>query len=262
MEAFHLNAPTLPTSERSFPGGAQLINSIGTEKFSQILFRTAFEMTRSAHLSAFSFRSRSSPRVLVAENTGNRSVTNTIARQYCEGYWRYDLANRVSLGPTTPEPACWVVRTIASEIPHVEYRSDCYTSVGLEDRISISQVSDEQTIRLNFYRPPGNAFSENEANKIFGIADVLIALVRQHAGRLLVFNKPSDNDFGQRLSQLAPSLSPREIDVCTGILQGITSEGIALKLNLSLSTVQTYRKRAYARLGISSQNQLMRLVMK
>jgi LuxR family transcriptional regulator, activator of tox operons len=262
MEAFRLNGNASAASDHGFAGGAPLINSIGTLDFSPTLFRTAYELTKTEHLSAFSFRSQSSPRILVAENTGRYPVSSAIARQYSERYWRHDLANKLSLLSTAPRSAFWVVRTTASEISDVEYRSDCYTSAGLEDRISVSQTSDENTIRLNFYRSRGDAFSQNEANKIFETAEVLIALLRQHEGRDSASEKYSENDFKKRLSQLAVSLSSREVDICTGILQGITSEGIALKLRLGLSTVQTHRKRAYARLGISSQNELMRLVMK
>jgi DNA-binding CsgD family transcriptional regulator len=42
---------------------------------------------------------------------------------------------------------------------------------------------------------------------------------------------------------------------------GLTSERIALKLGVSLNTVLTYRKRAYFRLRISSQNDLLRLML-
>ncbi|MES2529897.1 MAG: LuxR C-terminal-related transcriptional regulator [Pseudomonadota bacterium] len=42
---------------------------------------------------------------------------------------------------------------------------------------------------------------------------------------------------------------------------GVTSEGIGIDLGISRNTVLTYRKRAYARLNISSQNQLFRLIM-
>jgi len=56
-------------------------------------------------------------------------------------------------------------------------------------------------------------------------------------------------------------LSDRERQVCALIALGVTSEGIGLRLAIGLNTVLTYRKRAYARLGISSQNELMRRVM-
>jgi DNA-binding CsgD family transcriptional regulator len=41
----------------------------------------------------------------------------------------------------------------------------------------------------------------------------------------------------------------------------MSSEGIGLDMGISINTVRTYRKRAYARLGICSQNELMRLVL-
>jgi len=69
------------------------------------------------------------------------------------------------------------------------------------------------------------------------------------------------NNSRQRLKTVAPELSPREIEVCIRIMLGVTSEGIGIDLGISRNTVLTYRKRAYARLNISSQNQLFRLLM-
>lgn len=68
-------------------------------------------------------------------------------------------------------------------------------------------------------------------------------------------------DFHARLGKAAPGLSKRERDVCAGVAAGLTSEGIALELGVGINTVLTYCKRAYARLGISSQNELMRILM-
>jgi LuxR family transcriptional regulator, activator of tox operons len=67
--------------------------------------------------------------------------------------------------------------------------------------------------------------------------------------------------LGRRLRQVMPQLKRRESDVCIGIVRGKSSEAIALALGISVNTVLTYRKRAYARLGISSHNELIRLVL-
>ena len=40
----------------------------------------------------------------------------------------------------------------------------------------------------------------------------------------------------------------------------MSSEAIALTLGISVNTVLTYRKRAYTRLGICSQNELVRFI--
>ena len=66
--------------------------------------------------------------------------------------------------------------------------------------------------------------------------------------------------FRSRLAALECGMTPRELDVCARTLIGLTAEGIALDLNIKKSSVSTYRKRAYARLGISSQSQLYRLL--
>jgi len=46
------------------------------------------------------------------------------------------------------------------------------------------------------------------------------------------------------------------------IASGLSSHVIALELGISINTVLTYRKRAYARLDISSQNELMQLLLR
>ena len=51
-------------------------------------------------------------------------------------------------------------------------------------------------------------------------------------------------------------LSPREAEVCAGIILGYTTVGISLNCGISINTVATHRKRAYRKLGISSQNEL------
>ncbi|MET4066851.1 DNA-binding CsgD family transcriptional regulator [Bradyrhizobium sp. S3.2.6] len=66
---------------------------------------------------------------------------------------------------------------------------------------------------------------------------------------------------GQNLAALfatcAPlsALTPREQEVCRHILLGLGSEAISQALGISLHSTQTYRKRAYERLGISAQNE-------
>jgi DNA-binding CsgD family transcriptional regulator len=43
------------------------------------------------------------------------------------------------------------------------------------------------------------------------------------------------------------------------VLDGLTSDAIAWRLDISLNTVKTYRKRAYAKLGINSKTALFTL---
>ena len=49
--------------------------------------------------------------------------------------------------------------------------------------------------------------------------------------------------------------------MCARVLQGMTQEGIACDLGLSLPTVQTYRNSAFSRLGIHFRNELLALAL-
>ena len=57
------------------------------------------------------------------------------------------------------------------------------------------------------------------------------------------------------------TLTRRERDVCIAILLELSSECIARELAISLNSVLTYRRRAYQRLYVTSQNELFAMVM-
>jgi DNA-binding NarL/FixJ family response regulator len=60
---------------------------------------------------------------------------------------------------------------------------------------------------------------------------------------------------------LQEKLPPREREVVTFVLKGYSSAAIANELNLAVATVKTYRRNIYAKLGISSQNELFSLFL-
>ena len=75
---------------------------------------------------------------------------------------------------------------------------------------------------------------------------------RRHQGNVLVFH--------DRLRQIDAGLTKRELSVCALALAGTTIEGTALNLGLKNTSVITYRKRAYGKLGISSINEMFSLI--
>ncbi|KDR39341.1 hypothetical protein BG61_33430 [Caballeronia glathei] len=54
-------------------------------------------------------------------------------------------------------------------------------------------------------------------------------------------------------------MSKRELDVLRGVLEGLTAQDIGEVMGVKASSVVTYQKRAFRRLGISSQRQLFAL---
>src|SRR5690606_22246752 len=72
----------------------------------------------------------------------------------------------------------------------------------------------------------------------------------------------STAEMEERVRLSFPTLSKREVSVCARSIVGLTTEGIALDLGIKNTSVLTYRRRAYARLEVSSINQLSTLLIR
>lgn len=237
-----------------------LVDSIGRSEFSAELFRLAHEAMSCRHVTAFALEGGRPPRVVLAENTGETRVAFSLAQKYVTRYWRLDPADRVfSQGGAKHE--FWSVRSSASDITDSIYRDHCYGSVGLDHRLSIAHQHREQIYRLNFYCARGRAFDDDAASGILGSAELLMALIRRHDAESKLLPDLASETFAERLGALAPGLRGRELEVTALIASGFSSRDIALEIGISINTVLTYRKRAYARLGISTQNDLMQLLL-
>ena len=58
--------------------------------------------------------------------------------------------------------------------------------------------------------------------------------------------------FGSRISQKKFKLSPRELEICAMIREGVTGKDISRLLNLSFQTVEMHRKNIRRKLGIAN----------
>jgi LuxR family transcriptional regulator, activator of tox operons len=239
-----------------------LIASVGSPSFERSLFQIAREATNCEHVTAFVSTDRSLARLLFAVNRGAKPIARTIADKYLKHYWNHDPANVICSGNAAPSYE-FAVRVYSNDIDHVAYRWDCYSSVDLVDRLSIIRRSNDETIRLNLYRSGRRGrFAAGEVDSVLENATLMFALIAKHDAQRHALSETGKLEIARRrLAHAAPELSARERDVCLGIMQGQSSEAIALGLGISINTVLTYRKRAYARLGISSHNELMRLAL-
>lgn len=68
-------------------------------------------------------------------------------------------------------------------------------------------------------------------------------------------NAHTDDDFLKKFR-----LTPREIEIITSIRQGLTSQQIADKMNVSFYTVETHRRNIHVKLGVKSTAELIRFM--
>jgi LuxR family transcriptional regulator, activator of tox operons len=240
----------------------ELIASVGSPGFETAFFQVAREATACEHLTAFFSSDQSPARVLFAINRGAKPIARDVAEKYLKHYWNHDPANRVCSRNSSANYEM-AVRVFRTDIDHDAYRRDCYSAVDLVDRFSIIRHRGHETIRLNLYRSlQRGPFAAADVASVLESADVMFALLAKHDAQGLAAGLCGGTEsLVRRLTRIAPELARRERDVCIGIMEGMSSEAIALALGISINTVLTYRKRAYARLGISSHNELMRLVL-
>jgi DNA-binding CsgD family transcriptional regulator len=241
-----------------------LIGAVGRPSFSANLFAWVHDMIGADHVTAFCI-GHGGIRTVLAENNGMQPIARSVADRYVRHHWTCDPVQRMLADRKMLVSAkhCIVVGIDAADVEHAEYRNDCYSSVNLNHRLSIAGMRGASTMRVNFYRRRGRDFSQDEVGRVMDVADLVIAAVWRHDERDSGFEDAASREelFLHRLARLAPALTQRERQVCALSALGLTSEGIALRLKIGLNTVLTYRKRAYARLSISSQNELMHRLM-
>lgn len=75
-----------------------------------------------------------------------------------------------------------------------------------------------------------------------------------------VARTPSTQHVETRLQHLFPRLTRREQQVCARATVGMSVEATALDLGIAKTSVMTYRKRSYQRLGITSVHELCAFV--
>lgn len=143
-----------------------------------------------------------------------------------------------------------------------EYYRTYYVQTGLAEEIGYFVPVDGATVVFSLMRRESSGtFSDTELTPLRQ-ADALIGdLVRLYWGGIAV-------RYGRTARSVAPSqpwqrlrLTDREAAIVELVLQGHSSEAIALKLHITTGTVKVHRRNVYRKLGISSQTQLLSLYL-
>ncbi|MDA5194813.1 helix-turn-helix transcriptional regulator [Govanella unica] len=146
------------------------------------------------------------------------------------------------------------------------YREQFFGKSGLIDKASTSATAGSGTVYCNFYRlQDSGRFSPEDWEQLRALLPLVTNLIAAH--RRLLPQAQSQNVQSvvhSIISRAAPpfdKLTNREREVCARVLLGYSSEAIALDLGIAASSVTTYRKRAYEKLGITGQSELFSLCL-
>lgn len=242
------------------------VSSLGTDEFETSLFGALNAVAGCDHVTVFVLPERAQPRVMLAASKDGSSVAWKAGQEYAARFWHRDPSNAADL---FRDRSGVLVRSTIADMRAADYRRHCYsqgdwarTGSQIIERLALMLGDEHELYKVSLFRQATmGPFSATEIDALAAWSGPLLALLRKHA-RLSVTSRGDFDKYVEILRMIAPDLSPREREVCAGIAFGMSSEAIRLKLGIGLSTVQTHRKRAYARLRISSQNELLKLLFR
>ncbi len=241
---------------------ASTIAALGRATFASELLAALNRSVPVDHVCLMRVVDRARPPVLESASWRGGAHVAEVQRAYLAGLYRFDP--NLSL-PAQSGVAFRHLRRDA--LTHADYREACFVRAGLLERLTVAAADEGQLVLLNLYRlDPSGPFAADEIAAIEELSRFLAALAIKHVGALGMLLRSRDRAdrlaaLAARLHALDGRLTLRERDVLSRVMLGVTSEGIALDLGISLNTVLTYRKRAYARLGVTSQAELFSLCL-
>lgn len=255
---------------------AKLVGEIGTMDFEQQFYHFSRELLNVDQCTVFRFTGDQQPECMLAEasHSGYRSLIRGLAKEYAsEGYMRDpNLSGPNSLMAVSN---CLIVRCVSpSHVRDVAFRRRFYDEALVRQELAMIASVNDQTLYCSFYRSMDQKdFASHDASQLRQLGSFMIQTLGKHVevsslqkSKPLQLPEPAILSPERRermylelrstLLKAAGGLTQREAEICASIALGYTTLGISLKLGISINTVATHRKRAYAKLGISSQNEL------
>lgn len=238
---------------------AFLVDTIGEDRFGPALARFLNELCGADHFAAFRIGRDDLREVAACCIEPERTAHDRVKCYVSQGWWRSDPA-------MVEAQRC--LNDIVPSIIHVDFSDDAYAAMrptvyfDVRDRLLLCGHGPNADFGLSILRTdPHGPFAGEAIEKIARSADVLMAVLGKHADirqeRPNVAQALTVLDEIENCVVATSTLPRREAEVAARILYGMSSVGIALDLSVSDETVKTYRKRAYQRLAIGSERELL-----
>jgi len=240
----------------------EVMHSIGTERYGKACFEVFQQPLEVDHWALFRYSGDSSVHCVA---TASRSYA-LAAQENCTRFAgrHYSVDPSLSALKGRPLQSAYVVRMQIDDIQDRNYRY-CFGQTHVQERLSYFYGVGSDLYQLSVFRRVGmRPFSSSDTAQFSGLAQFVVAsavkheIFRQAAAGI---QRHMDLDAIEHLLQHVPgNLSKREIQVCARVIVGKTIDRTAVDLAIKRTSVVTYRQRAYEKLNITRQNELIALV--
>lgn len=255
---------TEPSFQSSAARWSRLVASVGEESFGAELLKVLSSVCGAQYCSVYDLSGSAARAVTTVSLSEERDdMAQRQAALYLERQlWLQDpmLARAQALLGEAPVS---LVRTAVRELPDDAYRELLYSRTQVRDRVLMCARSAAGTISLSMLRTEAAGdYSQADLVQLHETCSLLMAIIDKHVSIASTEEEGaaplrSLKSIEHCLLDAATPLSRREEQVCARVLYGMTTAGVALDLEVGEETVMTYRKRAYQRLQIGSQRELL-----
>jgi DNA-binding CsgD family transcriptional regulator len=238
---------------------ARLVESIGRDRFGPSLAHFLHDLCGADHFAAFHLAPDELREVAACCVQPEHTARDRVESYVKQGWWKRDPA-MTEAQRCVQGTATGVIHVDLSDVGYADLRPRVYPHV--RDRLLLCGRGANGAFGLSVLRSdPHSPFADEAIQKLGQTAELLVALLGKHSD--VCQSRPN---VAVALTELpgiescvaaTSDLPRREAEVCARILYGLSSVGISLDLSVSEETVKTYRKRAYQRLNIGSERELL-----
>ena len=234
-----------------------LIDHIGCSSFFEQLrawFKRSYHVD---HIGLFQLNESSISAIAGISSEGGGLAAERVNRYTTSGLWQFDPSIQ-HIRQGLKAQGQQHVRVNLNGLSKI-FRETLYK--GLGDKIVLSGVRKSAAYSLSLFRDDSrDPFERDSIEGLMHLSEHLISVVAKHCEV-----RKSRADYALQASveeiyaciQKDDRLTTRELEVCARIIHGMSCIGIALDLKVGEETVKTYKNRAYQKLGIGSQRELL-----
>jgi len=241
------------------PDFAPLIASIGDRAFDARLVEFLNKTCGAEHTFVFFQSADAMVGVATASIDGCSKNYRLMSFYVKQGLWKRDPSYAEAQAKLCGRDRV-TVRTDISHLDDDTLRNRIYARRNIRDRVLICARNGAGVLGLTLCSSDSSLSAPNNIEILEHISPTLVALLAKHMDA----SRKADvsvalttlDEIETCISCQLPTMPRREAEVCSRVIYGVSSLGIALELGISQETVMTYRKRAYGRLGIATQREL------
>lgn len=241
---------------------SEIVGALGTASYGDVCMRIIERAVDAEHWALFRHSGSNSIGCVAKGSISRAAVAKANITRFLEGLYRVDPVMLALRKRSLKAPI--LTNLQIEDIKDSRYR-ECFELAHARERLSYISTYDDETYFVNAYRGAnGNSYSPSEMRHFALLARFIVFTTSKHEALLAAASAidiPLDLERIDRvLTRLSDRLSKREREVCSLAAVGDTIEQTALALAIRTTSVITYRQRAYKKLGINRQRELIAMI--